>query len=115
MSATATPIADEGDWDELITKGPDEKTQPEVSNEILRYPIVINYIASEMLRTGEAPRKIVSDFIRNLNSDNLQAEDEISKNLVKCVVSKSYDTRLDEKEKQLTEKLLREDYTKITD
>ena len=110
LSASATPIADNGDWDELITKGPDEKTQPEVSNEILRYPIVINYIASEMLRTGEAPRQIVSDFIRNLNSDNLQAEDEISKNLVKYVVSKSYDTRLDEEEKTLTKKLLREYY-----
>lgn len=95
-------------WQDLTTRGPGENIPPERSNDILRYPIVINFIASEMLRQNKKPKQIVLDFILDLNSDRGMKENLVGTKLVDYVVSKSYDTRLSDEEKQLTRRLLNE-------
>ena len=105
-SANAVLNPSDSNWKELTDQGPDEKTRPEISNDILRYPIVINFIASEMLITDKAPKEIVSDFISDLSSEKGDEENRKGAALVEYVVSRSYDLRLNELEKNLTEELL---------
>ena len=103
--ATAVLIPSDPNWKELTDQGPDDQTRPEISNDILRYPIVINFIASEMLRRDLTPKEIVSEFIADLTTDRGQGENAKGVGLVEYVVSRSYDLRFSELEKKLTEEL----------
>jgi hypothetical protein len=96
----------ETNWDELVNKGCATDIPTSYSNQVLRYPIVIQYIASQMLKEKETATNITAEFIRSIRND--MGQDAIGNKLVNYVVSRSFEKMLIENEQVLVYKLFQE-------
>ena len=74
--------------------------------DILKYPLVINHFASRMIATGNTPARVVSDFLGQMLEDKdgeLIETNVKDNNLIRYVISRSFELMLDESHYPLIE------------